>query len=457
MDIFENKMKALLCDEYDEFKKLLDEPAYKGMRFNTLKCDKEKLFEIFDFKLKQTPFCKDGYYIDSDVEHIGTHPLHHAGAIYMQEPSAMSAVTMLSVQKGDRVLDLCAAPGSKTTQIAQALCGSGLLWSNEIVRNRASILVSNLERMGVKNAVVSSTSPEVLCPALCGFFDRILVDAPCSGEGMFRKDKDARNEWSPEHVVSCANRQLMILESAKCALKAGGVLVYSTCTYSVEENEGVVTRFLENNPEFELVDSGETFGRNTLKYAKRIFPMDGGEGHFAAKFVKRYMPENESPLTKNIKKNKKANTKSVFEKAPKTAYDFIAEIFESDEYKNLYTIGDKVYALSDEQVELLDYDIDFRKLAVIKTGVEVLVNNRNRYEPCHNAFTACSKNMAKNVCDLDINDKRLYKFLHGEEIELYDDVKGYTLVCAEGVPLGFGKASNKVLKNKYPKGLRNNG
>ena len=457
MDVFENKMKELLGDEFPVFLKLMDEPAFKGMRFNTLKCDKEKLFTKFSFNLKQTPFCKDGYYIDSDVEHMGSHPLHHAGAVYMQEPSAMSAVTMLSVQEGDRVLDLCAAPGSKTTQIAQALNGTGLLWSNEIVRNRASILVSNLERMGVRNAVVSSISPEVLCPALVGFFDKVLVDAPCSGEGMFRKDKDARNEWSAEHVVSCANRQLMILESAKCALKAGGVLVYSTCTYSVEENEGVVTRFLENNPEFELVDSGEVFGRNTLNYAKRIFPMDGGEGHFAAKFVKKYHPENEVLIEKNVKKNKKGNVKSVFEIAKKDAYSFIAEIFDKDEYKNLYTIGDKVYALTDEQVELLEYNIDFRKLAVIKTGVEVLSSVRNRYEPCHNAFTACHKDKAKNICDLDINDKRLYKFLHGEEIELTDDIKGYTLVCAEGVPLSFGKAHNKVLKNKYPKGLRNNG
>lgn len=455
MDVFETKMKELLGDEFPVFWKLLDEPAFKGMRFNTLKCDKEKLFCKFDFNLKQTPFCEDGYYIDNDVEHIGTHPLHHAGAVYMQEPSAMSAVIMLSVKEGDRVLDLCAAPGSKTTQIAQALNGTGLLWSNEIVRNRATVLVSNLERMGVRNAVVSSTSPEILCPALGGFFDKILVDAPCSGEGMFRKDKDARKEWSAEHVVSCANRQLMILESAKCALKAGGVLVYSTCTYSKEENEGVVTRFLENNPEFELVDSGEDFGRNTLGYAKRIFPMDGGEGHFAAKFVKKYHPDNEAVLTKNTKK--KSSIKSVFTPASKSAYDFISQIFDADEYQNLYTIGDKVYALTDEQVELLRYDIDFRKLAVIKTGVEVMVSIRNRYEPCHNAFTACHKDKAKNVCDLDIDDKRLYKFLHGEEIALEKDIKGYTCVCVEGVPLSFGKASNKVLKNKYPKGLRNNG
>lgn len=456
MEIFLKKMRELLSDDYDAFVELMDKPAFKGMRVNTLKCDKDTITRIFPYNLKETPFCRDGFYIDNDVEHIGAHPLHHAGAIYMQEPSAMSAVTMLDVHEGDRVLDLCAAPGSKTTQIASALRGTGLLWSNEIVRNRASILVQNLERCGVKNAVVSSTSPDVLCPALCGFFDRVLVDAPCSGEGMFRKDEDAKKEWSEQHVLSCANRQLMILNSAKSALKAGGVLVYSTCTYSKEENEGVITEFLKLNPEFELVDSNEDFGVNTLKYAKRIFPMNGGEGHFAAKLVKRYAPDNETPLSVNNKK-KKRNTKSVFVDAPKQAYDFIDSIFTNDEYKNLYTIGDKVYALSDAHKALLDYDIDMRKLCVIKTGVEVLVDLGKRYEPCHNAFTACKKSSAKNVVNLDIDDERLYKFLHGEEIKIDSNIKGYTLVCVEGVSLSFGKASGGVLKNKYPKGLRNNG
>ncbi len=456
MQVFLEKMRQLLGGDFDAFVKTMDEPAFKGVRINTLKCDKERFLQKFPYKLKQTPFYKDGYYIDSDVSRIGSHPYHHAGAIYMQEPSAMSAVSMLSVEEGDRVLDLCAAPGSKTTQIAAELKGTGLLWSNEIVRNRASILVSNLERCGVKNAVVSSTSPEVLCPALSGFFDKILVDAPCSGEGMFRKDEDAKNEWSQQHVLSCANRQLMILNSAKSALKAGGVLVYSTCTYSKEENEDVITQFISDNPEFELVDSKESFGVNTLKYAKRIFPMNGGEGHFAAKLIKRYTPENEIPISKNTKKNKKVST-DVFSLASQKAYDFVNEIFSSGEYENLYTIGDRVFALTDAHKELFEYNIDFRKLCVIKTGVEVLVDLGKRFEPSHNAFTACKKDNAKNVINLDIDDERLYKFLHGEEIKIDDNLKGYTLVCVENIPLSFGKCSGGVLKNKYPKGLRNNG
>ena len=459
MDIFLNKMRDLLGDDFDAFEKSMSQPAFKGVRVNTLKAKSDSFLELLPFNVKKTPFFKDGYYIEDKVEHIGSHPLHHAGAIYMQEPSAMSAVSMLNVQKGDKVLDLCAAPGSKTTQIAQLLQGTGLLWSNEIVRNRASILVSNLERCGVKNSVVSSNSPENLCPELSGFFDKILVDAPCSGEGMFRKDENAKDEWSQEHVESCAVRQLHILNSAKVCLKAGGELVYSTCTYSVEENEGVVQKFLEQNPEFELVDSGEAFGRNTLEFAKRIFPMDGGEGHFAAKFRKNYTPENEQPLSKDKKKSKgkKRDAKPVLQKAGKEAYDFLNKIFDEEEYKNLYTVSDKVYALTDSMVELLEYNLDFKKLCVIKMGVEVLENLGRRYEPLHNAFTACNKDSAKNVLNLDINDEKLYKFLHGEEISVDSSLKGYTLVCVNDIPLSFGKCSGSVLKNKYPKGLRNNG
>lgn len=455
MDEFLLKMQELLGDEFSDFVKSMDEPAYRALRVNTLKCDKAKAEKLFPNLKEQTPFCADGYYIDSDTQHIGTHPLHHAGAVYVQEPSAMSAVSMLAVERGDKVLDLCAAPGSKTTQIASALNGTGLLWSNEIVKSRANILLSNLERCGVKNAVVSSTSPDILCEQMCGYFDKVLVDAPCSGEGMFRKDENAKAEWSLEHTRACANRQLMILNSAKKMLKAGGVLVYSTCTFNRYENEDVITQFLSENDEFELIDSGEDFGRDTLKYAKRIYPMDGGEGHFAAKMRKRYTPSDEQPISKNAQK--KSAVKHALLPADKSAYDFMSQVFESGEYENLYTLNDKVYALSDEIKELLDYNIDFRKIGVIKMGVEVLTKKGNRYEPVHNAFTACSADGAKNVIYLDIDDQRLYKFLHGEEIQTDSDKKGYALVCVENIPLGFGKVSNGVLKNKYPKGLRNNG
>ena len=286
MNDFLFRMKSLLCDEYNEFLKYYESDNFRGIRVNTLKCTSEKLKKLLAFELKQTPFCENGFYIPEEVVSLGNNPLHHSGAFYIQEPSATSAVEMLSVKEGDFVLDLCSAPGGKSTQIGAKLNRTGLLWSNEIVKSRANILLSNIERMGIPNAVVSNCHPDILCDRLEECFDKVLVDAPCSGEGMFRKNSEAQTEWSEEHVKSCAQRQLLILNSAKKALKKGGVMVYSTCTFSYEENEGVITQFLSENPDFEIEDANVSFGRPTLDYARRIFPMDGGEGHFAVRLRK---------------------------------------------------------------------------------------------------------------------------------------------------------------------------
>ena len=279
---FLQRMQELLGEEYPAFLAAYDKPHYKGVRLNPLKCTQETLEQHFPGSLRPSPFSPLCFY--SETEKVGSLPLHHAGAFYSQEPSASSAVTLLAPEPGERVLDLCAAPGGKSTQIAGLLKGQGLLWSNEIVRNRATVLLSNMERLGVGNAVVSSCHPETLCSRLTGFFDKVLVDAPCSGEGMFRRDSQAVTEWSEEHVKACAQRQLAILHSAAQAVREGGVLVYSTCTFSPEENEGVIRRFLEEEPAFVLESPGVSFGRKTEALdAVRIYPMDGGEGHFAAR------------------------------------------------------------------------------------------------------------------------------------------------------------------------------
>ena len=291
MEDFFERIKPLLSeDEFKIFKNEYSKTPFVGVRVNTLKCSPEKfesLMKSEGTEIKKTPFSPVGYYIEDKSSLSGKHPLHHAGAVYFQEPSAMSAATLLSPEKGEKVLDLCAAPGGKSTQLAAYLDSEGLIWCNEYVRSRANILISNIERCGIGNAVVSSCEPEALCSALEGYFDRILVDAPCSGEGMFRRDENAYSEWTPEHSDSCAVRQLKILESAKKALKPGGTLVYSTCTFSKAENEDVAEKFLANNPDFELLSCDESFGRAALDgKSTRIFPMDGGEGHFAAKFRK---------------------------------------------------------------------------------------------------------------------------------------------------------------------------
>lgn len=445
MNEFFNKMKDVLGERFDEYKALFNNEPYRAIRVNTLKISNEKLKQLMpDILLDKTPFCDEGYYIDSSTEHIGNHPLHHAGAFYVQEPSAMSAVEALDIKKGDKVLDLCAAPGSKSTQIAAKLDSTGLLWANEYVSSRANILLSNIERMGIKNAVVSNMDTKALCEKLEGFFDKILVDAPCSGEGMFRKDRNAINEWNENAPFMCSKRQTEILENAKRALKPGGVLVYSTCTFSKEENEGVVENFLANNPQFELVDTGCDFGTNTLKFAKRIYPFDRGEGHFVAKlkksedifysngYVKPYLI---AQTTKNIKELIK---------------DFIRNNLKNINCDNMIEQNSRIYMLP--EISLLP---DFSGMKILRAGVKFGDIKKGRIEPCHHFATSMKTNNFLRAVDLRLDDERLIRFLRGEEIDCDKTLKGYVVVAVEGLTLSLAKASNGKLKNKYPKGLRN--
>ena len=437
MNDFLFRMKSLLGDEFNEFLKYYEADNFRGLRVNTLKCSTDKLKNLLDFELNITPFCEEGLYIPQDVVSLGNNPLHHAGAFYIQEPSATSAVTMLGVEEGDFVLDLCAAPGGKSTQIGAKLNGTGLLWSNEIVRNRANILLSNIERMGISNAVVSNCHPEILCEKLYGKFDKVLVDAPCSGEGMFRKNCDAQSEWSVEHVKSCAERQLHILNSAKNALKSGGVLVYSTCTFSYEENEGVIIRFLEENPDFELEDANISFGRKTLDYACRIFPMDGGEGHFAARFRKK------GEICKSF------DFGFINNKIDNKIDEFYDNLFIDRPFgENMSVIKDKIIILPK------NYNFDVKGLTILRAGLILGEIVKNRIEPHHSAFMAAKKENCVSAVDFDVNSAEIKAYLHGEEIAIPENIKGYTAVCVNGITTGFGKASNSRLKNKYPKGLR---
>ena len=437
MDRFLQRMKSLLQDEFDEFLKYYNGENFRGLRVNTLKCSADKLKKLLPFKLEPTPFCPDGYYIPADVSSLGNHPLHHAGAFYIQEPSATSAVEMLGVKQGELILDLCAAPGGKSTQIASKLGGTGLLWSNEIVKSRANILLSNIERMGISNAVVSNCHPELLCEKLAGVFDRVLVDAPCSGEGMFRKNNEAQTEWSVEHVKSCAERQLNILNSAKHALKAGGVMVYSTCTFSYEENEGVITQFLNENPDFMLEDPGVSFGRPTLESARRIFPMDGGEGHFAARLRK-------SGTLYPTKNSYQSN-----EKLPDSVWDFYDTLFENRPFGENLTVKDNKIIILPK-----NYSNRFNGLPILRAGVVLGEIIKNRIEPHHSVFAASDPALCRSTVDFPSDSAEIKAFLHGEEIAVPANIKGYTAVCVSGIPVGFGKASGGRLKNKYPKGLR---
>ena len=425
-DEFSEEMKQILGKDYTIYEQLTDKEAFRGISLNRLKADNT---DILPFDTEKCPFYRDGYYISCDEKGIGNTPLHHAGAFYVQEPSAMSAVTLLDVQKNDKILDLCAAPGGKSAQIASCLRNTGLLWSNEVVKNRSQILLSNFERMGISKGVVSSCYPDILCRKLEGFFDRVLVDAPCSGEGMFRKNPDAVKEWSREHVLSCAERQLSILNSAAYAVKSGGTLVYSTCTFSYEENEGVIKRFLAENPDFEMCDVSEHFGRKTeLPCAVRITPIEKGEGHFAAKLHKKGESISET-FHQNIKGDIPKELEDIFFEIPKGNY---------------ITMNDKLYIMP-ENIP------DIKGLGVIRAGILAGEFIKNRFEPSHALFMSAKAENLKRVLSLD--DKQIKEFLHGMETDS-NCSNGYTAVTYQGIITGFGKTSNGRLKNKYPKGLR---
>lgn len=435
---FKNKMESMLGGEYPAFLNDYQKPYYRGIRLNTLKCDERTLKASLPFSLEPTPFSPVSYYIPQDAQKVGSLPMHHAGAFYSQEPSAASAVTALNPVPGDRVLDLCAAPGGKSTQIAALLQGSGLLWSNEIVRSRANVLLSNLERMGVRNAVVSSCHPEALCSGLAGYFDKVLVDAPCSGEGMFRRDEQALQDWSQEHVEACAVRQLAILRSAAHALKENGVLVYSTCTFSPEENEGVVSAFLKERGDFTLIDCGEPFGRPAfLPQARRVFPMDGGEGHFVA-VMRRVSGNSAYPAPYSPQKP------SMMEMAE----HLYGQIFKTELSSPVEQIGDSFLILPQE----LPY---LKGLGVIRAGILLGEAKKNRMEPAHALFMSAKPQELNSVVDLPHDSEQIAAFLRGEEMEADPYCHGFTGVAVDGVLTGFGKCSGGRLKNRYPKGLRN--
>ena len=440
-DGFLECMKRTLKDDFDAYLECLDKTPFRGLRVNTLKADVDFIRDNIGFETKQTPFSNKGFYINNDLKGVGNHPFHHCGAIYLQEPSAMSAVSVLDVKPGDFVLDLCAAPGGKSTQIATELKGKGLLWSNEYISSRAKILASNLERCGVKNAVVSNTDTSLIANNLKGFFDKVLVDAPCSGEGMIRREQNAITEWKLENREMCATRQAEILDNVAECVKQGGTLVYSTCTLSLEENEMCVEAFLNRNPQFELVDITNEFGRKGYTYhtenknlskTKRILFQDGGEGHFIAKFFNNGI--NECTVKQFEYKN--------FD--DKVFNEFYSQTF-CDELKNVYENNGIVYLLPDNYPQT-------KSIKIVKAGVKAGEIVKNRFVPSHELFMSKTINEVKVYENLSLNDNRVYDFLRGLEIDC--DKKGYTGVFIEGMSLGFGKASNGKLKNHYPKGLR---
>ncbi|MBO5746501.1 MAG: RsmB/NOP family class I SAM-dependent RNA methyltransferase [Clostridia bacterium] len=446
-EIFKNRIKLILKEKYSLFESAFEQNAFRALRVNALKCDAEVLKK--EFKLQDpTAFCENSYYLPESVLKPGNHPLHHAGAFYMQEPSATSVVEAIGIEEGDLVLDLCASPGGKSTQAAAKLNGKGFILSNEFVQSRVQPLVSNIERMGIVNAVVTSARPDVLCPQLPKMFDKVIVDAPCSGEGMFRKEAAALENWSVENVVACAQRQKKILDCAAECVKSGGKLVYSTCTYAFEENEGVIAYFLKNHPQFSLVKPCIDFGESAIaefapeveniEYARRIFNFNGGEGHFVA-VMQREGVSSVSEVDKNYSRDKKQN------EIYKLFEEFWKEHFLGNVPENVVVAGDKVY--------ISPVNLKLRGVQIVRSGVFAGTVRNGRFVPEHALFNNTSF-VSERFIDLSLDDDGVYKFLHGEEIACDQALKGYIQVKLCGIPLGFGKASNGKLKNHYPKGLR---
>lgn len=445
---FEIRMKKILGKKYDLFIQNFQQPAYKALRINTLKCNFNYLKNSFSFLDKPTQFCENSFYIPTEIQKLGNHPLHHAGAFYMQEPSASAVIEAIGIQEGDYVLDLCASPGGKSTQAAAKLNNKGLLVSNEYVYSRTIQLVSNIERMGITNAVITSARPDVLCPQLPEFFDKVIVDAPCSGEGMFRKESAAIENWSVENVISCSDRQLKILESAAESLKCGGKMVYSTCTYSPEENEYVVNEFLKKHSEFTLCEPKIIFGEDAIseyapdtkniKFARRIFNFNGGEGHFVAVMKKNGISETQKTKEKYVKIDKNSQFLSIFN-------SFFTDNFVGNTPENIQIIDDRVY--------IIPYYFNLKNVQIVRNGIFSGVCKNGRFVPEHSLFNNVSYK-AKQTLNLSLEDDRLKKFLHGDVIDCNAELKGYVQVLINGIPLGFGKASGGILKNHYPKGLR---
>ena len=423
---FLERMKIQLGEEYEAFLTSLERPRAVALRFNPLKGEMPKLPFVAD----PVPWEPRGFYYDPDSR-PGLHVFHEAGVYYLQEASAMAPVALLDPKPGERVCDLCAAPGGKTTQIAGRMLGEGFLLCNEINPKRAKILGRNIERMAVANALVTNEHPANLARRYAGSFDKVLIDAPCSGEGMFRKEEAAVTDWSPETVEMCARRQAEILHSGAELVRPGGRLVYSTCTFAPEEDELAVAAFLESHPEFEPEIVETPWFVPVPNGGHRMWPHKLlGEGHFAAVLHRKGEEECEFTPTQGTK-------------LPGEWVSFAKELdIDLPEGKALL-FGETLYWVPEGMP-------DISRMKVERAGLELGTVKKGRFEPAH-ALALWLKD-AKNVQNYPADSREMTDYIHGNVVP--SSVRGWTLVMADGYSIGWGKGDGTVLKNHYPKGLR---
>ena len=457
---YEVKMRRLLGDEYENYTACYEEPRYYGLRVNTKKISVEEFVRICPFALRPIPWIDNGFYYDGEKVSPAKHPYYFAGLYYLQEPSAMTPADRLPIEPGDKVLDICAAPGGKATELGAGLKGRGLLAANDISSSRAKGLLKNIELFGIGNALVLSEEPGRLAGYFPEYFDKILIDAPCSGEGMFRKDKKMVKAWKEHGPEFFSKLQRSIVLQAAGMLRPGGYLMYSTCTFDGLENEGTIGWLLEQFPEFtiEKIRPYEGFAEGRpeeypdrefpdLKKTVRIFPHRmQGEGHYLALLRKREERFLEPPVRKRRKPNR----------LPEELSDFLAKI-DWDAAGGGFDIGrvklqgGRVYYMPEELPSL-------EGLRFLRTGLLLGELKKNRFEPSQALAMCLDAASYPEVIILKPEEERTVRYLKGETLNVEslvsDKAKGWHLVCVDKYPLGWGKVSGGVLKNKYLPGWR---
>lgn len=482
-EAFRTKMRRLLGEEeYRSYLASFGQERYYGLRSNPLKLTAAELLERAPYKLEPVPWCPTGFYYQENAR-PGKHPYYHAGMYYIQEPSAMIPAELLDIQPGDRVLDLCAAPGGKTTQLAGKLQGQGLLVANDNSLDRVKALTKNVELAGIRNAMVTHETPDRLAARWPEAFNKILVDAPCSGEGMFRKDEDMVRQWEKHSVAVCMGMQVEILRDAAAMLAPGGRLVYSTCTFSPEEDESMIALFLRQHPGFHVVPvpavHGFVHGRpdwaaqnrgadvpddeeKQTAGAVRLWPHRiQGEGHFAVVLEKDGSAAAPEPQPVHSE-SKPAGSRKGSAPARTTAPDlttweqFVRDNLTKPLQGTPVLFGERLYLAPAGSPPVAE-------LKIHRPGWYAGELKRGRFEPSHALAMGLTRSDARRVLSLPQDSSRVIRYLKGETLEVEEgelecsggaSSKGYVLVCVDRFPLGWGKWNQGMLKNEYPAGWR---
>ena len=450
---YQSRMQEMLGDEYLQYLDSFNHSYGQTLRVNQLKMEPADFIRRFLLN-GQVSWCDTGFYYEGD-ERLSANPYYHAGIYYLQEPSAMAPAAFLPVEPGDKVLDLCAAPGGKSTALAARLQGEGFLLSNDISASRCKPLLKNMEMAGVTNSVITCEAPEKLSGRFAGYFDKVLVDAPCSGEGMFRREPSMVKSWSAEEVKRYAVLQREILFHAAQMLRPGGYLLYSTCTFAKEEDEQTVEYFLEQHKDFSLqelplcegIEMGRVewtlHGREDVRNCRRFLPHKvKGEGHFAALFKKEESADSSFGSVSGDCSTKEQKVSK--EKIPEAMEDFMRDISDWKQWKK------RIFFIKERAFLLPKHCPSLQGLRIVRSGLYLGDCLKKRFEPSQALAMALKSSEYKKSISFPAEDIRIEKYLRGETVEIDNtEIKGWTLFCVDGFPLGWGKCDRGRLKNKY--------